>query len=455
MNLWQRLGVFLKMAPPAAHTVGSYRMGRPLDKEWDSARAVKEGYKVNEVVHACVTRRAQAVASVPWYVEAPADDYEWERIPNHPLEQLLDYPNPNMSRQDLFSRLVMHLDLGGNGLWQVVNATSLRGPMGSVPVELWPVDPSPVKPIPDQARFISGYEYWRDGDRKLIDAAQVVHFMLADPANPYWGTSPLQALAKAVDTQVAAMSWNLQALFNRAVPDGMISFDRPLNREEWEQAREEVRKEIAGEGNARRMLILGSGAKYEMVSWKPTEMDFIASLKHYREAIASAYGVPLPMISIYEDATLANLEGSRRIFWEDTVISVLDAIKATLNRTLVPRFAERGQLRLCYDVSAVPALREDFGAKVQQLKDMVGCGVPLNAALKRLEMDVEDVEGGDVGLVPATWIPLPMVVEMAEQSARMTDATIENTEASTETTLKPVPPAKDPNTQPKPTPRAA
>jgi hypothetical protein len=86
---------------------------------------------------------------------------------------------------------------------------------------------------------------------------------------------------------------------------------------------------------------------------------------------------------------------------------------------------------------------------------MVGCGVPLNAALKRLEMDVEDVEGGDVGLVPATWIPLPMVVEMAEQSARMTDATIENTEASTETTLKPVPPAKDPNTQPKPTPRAA
>jgi hypothetical protein len=121
----------------------------------------------------------------------------------------------------------------------------------------------------------------------------------------------------------------------------------------------------------------------------------------------------------------------------------------------VPRFAERGTIRLCYDVSAVPALREDFGGKVEQLKSMVGVGVPLNVALKRLEMDIEDVEGGDVGMVPATWIPLPMAAELAEQQMRQGEADIEATEAGTETTLKPVPPAKDPNKQPKPTPRAA
>jgi HK97 family phage portal protein len=455
MNPLAWLGRLFKTAPPAAHTVGNWRMGRPLDKEWDSARAVKEGFKVNEVVFACVRRRAQAIASVPWYVEQRADDYEWERVPEHPIEQLLEYPNPNMSRIDLFDRLIHHLDLAGNGLWQTVDATSLRGPMGKVPVELWPVDPGPIKAIPDQSRFIAGYEYWRDGERKYIDAAKILHFMYSDPANPYWGTSPLQALAKAVDTQVAAMSWNLQALFNRAVPDGLMSFDRPLNREEWEQAQNEIRLSLSGEQNARRMLVLGSGAKYEMLSWTPTELDFIASLKHYREAIASAYGVPLPMISVYEDTTLANLEASRQLFWEDTVIPMLDAIKATLNRVLVPRFAERGTIRLCYDVSAVPALREDFGGKVEQLKSMVGVGVPLNVALKRLEMDIEDVEGGDVGMVPATWIPLPMAAELAEQQMRQGEADIEATEAGTETTLKPVPPAKDPNKQPKPTPRAA
>jgi HK97 family phage portal protein len=458
MNPLAWLGRLFKTAPPAAHTVGSWRMGRPLDKEWDSARAVKEGFKVNEVVYACVKRRANAVASVPWYVEERKDDYEWERVPGHPIEQLLDYPNPSMSRQDLFDRLVHHLDLAGNALWQTVDATSLRGPMGKVPVELWPVDPGPIKPVPDQKRFISEYEYYRDGDRKVIDASQVIHFMIADPSNPYWGTAPLMALAKAVDTQVAAMSWNLQALFNRAVPDGLMSFDRPLNREEWEQAQNEIRRSLSGDQNARRMLVLGSGAKYEMLSWTPTELDFIASLKHYREAIASAYGVPLPMISIYEDATLANLEGSRRIFWEDTVINVLEGISSTLNRVLVPRFAERGQIRLCYDVSAVPALREDFGAKCDQYVKLVEYGVSPNAARKRLEMDLEDEEGGDVALIPATMIPLTMVVESAEQQLRMGEATIENTEASTETTLKPVPPAKDPNKQPaqsKPTPRAA
>ena len=133
-----------------------------------------------------------------------------------------------------------------------------------------------------------------------------------------------------------------------------------------------------------------------MVSWKPTDMDFINSLKHQRESIASAYGVPLPMLGIYEDATLANLEGSRRLFWEDTILPLLEAIRATINRVLVPRFGNRGELRVSYDTSGVPALRQDFGAKCEQYARLVEAGVSPNAARKRLEMDLEDEPGGDI-----------------------------------------------------------
>jgi hypothetical protein len=59
------------------------------------------------------------------------------------------------------------------------------------------------------------------------------------------------------------------------------------------------------------------------------------------------------------------------------------------------------------------------------------------------------VDGGDIGYIDATKIPLNLAAELAEQQQRMGEATIENTEANTETTLKPVPPAKDPN-KPKP-----
>ncbi len=400
-----------------AQLLPAWRSDRPLEKEWDSAKAVREGFKASETAFACTTRLAQSVASVPWYVEERQGDGEWERASGHPLEELLANPNPYMSGQDLFERLMQHLGLAGNGLWTIITVSSRRG--GPTPVELWPVDPAGLKPIPSRANFISGYEYQRDGEKVVIPADKVVHFLLSDPANPYWGMSPLQAVARAVDTQVAAMRWNLFAFDNRAIPDGMLTFDQPMSREEWEQARTEVHNELSGPSNARRMLVLGGGAKFEMVSWKPSEMDFIASLKHYRESIASAYGVPLPMLGIYEDATLANLEGSRRLFWEDTILPLLEAIRSTLNRVLVPMFGTRAKLRVCYDTSSVPALRQDFGAKVDQYAKLVEAGVSPNAARKRLEMDLEDEPGGDVPFVRATLVPMPLVAEIAEQERRM------------------------------------
>ena len=163
-------------------------------------------------------------------------DGEWERELGHPLEELLANPNPYMSGQDLFERLIQHLGLAGNGLWTMITVTSLRG--GTTPVELWPIDPGPIKPIPSRAEFISGYEYQRNGERVVIPAEQVIHFALSDPGNPYWGMSPLQAVARQVDTEVAAMRWNLFAFDNRAIPDGMLTFDHPLNREDWESARD-------------------------------------------------------------------------------------------------------------------------------------------------------------------------------------------------------------------------
>jgi HK97 family phage portal protein len=442
MNVWQRLAVAVrafKAAPTTAQTLPHWQHGRPMDKEWDSRHAIREGFKASTWVYTAVQSRADAVASLPWRVltrKKPSDD--WEPEPGHPLETLLEYPNPNMSRQDLIERTCQHMDLGGNALWTIVYGTSLRR-ASKVPLEFWPIDPGGLKPIPDKQKFIRAYEYWRDGERFEIPADEAIHFMYNDPANPYWGMSPLQAMARVVDTDVAAVLWNKGTFDSRAIPETVFSVDRQLSREEFEQAREELRQNYTG---SRQPWVVSNGASVDLLSWKPTEMDFIESRRFTLQEILSGYRVPPPVVGIYEDATLANLEVSFRAFWTKTIIPIADNLKGCYNRVLVPFFGNRETLMVDYDTSGVSELRDDMDAKSTVYERFVKNGVPPNVAAEMLDMDIEPIEGGDVGYLPATMTPMHMLAEVAEQSLRMGEATIENTEASTETTLKP---PKDPN----------
>lgn len=436
----------IKAAPTTAQLLAPWQTGRPMDKEWDSDRAIKEGFKINPWVYVCVQTRAESCASLPWRVmtRQRAGD-EWEPEPGHPLETLIEYPNAKMTRQDLIETLVQHLDLAGNGLWSMISATSLRQG-GKFPVEFWPINPGPIKPIRDRVKFISGYEYWSDGQRHVIPAEEVIHFKYTDPANPYWGMGRLQAGASVVDQDVAASNWNKVSYQTRAIPDMVFTFERELDQEAWEQAREEIRKNYVG---SRQPWVMGNKASVEMLSWNATEMDFIETRKMTRQEICALFKVSLVVLGLGEDATLANAAEYHKAYWKQGVIPTMDGIKGVLNRVLVPFFGQRETLMLDYDTSAVTELRPDMKAKGEVLKLLTECGVPLNVAVEMLDLDMQPVDGGDIGLVAATKIPLGSVVELAEQQVRMGDATIENTEASTETTLKPVPPAKDPN-KPKP-----
>lgn len=394
-----------------AQLLPTWRNNQPAFKDWDADKAIKDGFRANEVVYRCVTIRAKAIASLPWYVERRTADGEWERVPNHPIEQLLERPNPFMSRQTIFTRLVQHRDLDGNGLWTKVTTDSSRGR----PVELWPIQTRPLRPIPTRSMFIRAYEY-NDGELREIDARTVIHFMEPDPLDPYWGMPPLRAVSRSVDTMVEAVRWNKVTLSNRAIPELAFHTDQPLNQQEWEDARHEIAANYAGADNARMPIVTGGGMEATIINWKPAEMDFIDSLHHYREAIANTYGVPLPVLGVMRDATLANLGESRKQMWEDTIIPLADDIKGDLNLQLLPAFeADLDKHRICYDTSGVPVLREDFGAKTEQFERLVKNGVPVNAALKRLEMDIEDVDGGDDGFIPATMVPLADAGKLANE----------------------------------------
>src|SRR5580765_2317656 len=84
---------------------------------------VIEGFLKNSAVAACVSALVFAFPEPPLVVSNAAD----EDLPNHPLQQLLNRPNPQSGQAELMQIIANYLALGGN-----CYVYKVRGGSGSV-----------------------------------------------------------------------------------------------------------------------------------------------------------------------------------------------------------------------------------------------------------------------------------------------------------------------------------
>lgn len=370
--------------------------GRPIYKDWDTGKGIRDAFKASHWVYACVRVLMRTISSVPWYVEVRQKG-EWKRAEGHELELLMARPNPFMSGQDLIERTVAHLYLGGNGLWRMI------GPDGRPPKELWPYHPDTIKPVPDAIDFIRHYETKVGNKKDKVPANEVIHMMFANPDNVFWGMSPIQALATTIDTEVEARNWNKVSLQNRCEPSGVYQADAPLTMDQWTNVRKQLLESHMGSDNARNPMVLG-GVKWEKVSMTPIEMDFLESRKFSVVEICAGIGVPPPLVQYYEDATLANIDTAKRILWEETNIPTLTDIEGALNLGLAVKWGP--DVRIRYDLSKVGALNQLYGEKVNQAERLQRMGYTLNQVNERLQMGFDNVPWGDRPMLPVSMMPI-------------------------------------------------
>lgn len=386
--------------------------GHKIRVDWNFKQACQEGFEASTWVYACVTTWMSQVASVPWIVrEKSSVDGEWTPVPDCDLAQFMDRPNPFMSWSDLTERLTGDLLIGGNCVWKKVYAGS-PGSSRYKLMELWPYDQDRIKPVPKREDFIAEYLVSKEGQEQPVAAKEVVHFMLPDPSDIFWGISPLKAVAKVLDADSSMLEWWINAVQSGCRKDGILSFKHDLTKEQYDLAVDRVRQQILIANGSRFPIIMGHEAQYTPYDMSPAELDWMQSRKMTREEIAAAFHVPPPLIGILDHSTYNNLTTARRIFWVDAVIPFLERIKSTLNRCLLPDFykgADLKKYRIDFDISKVEALADDFSKKLEQAQILIGMGIPLNVINRRLELDIPDVEGGDVGYILENYVPLDMV----------------------------------------------
>jgi phage portal protein BeeE len=195
--------------------------------------------------------------------------------------------------------------------------------------------------------------------------------------------------------------WQLNSMHNRGISDYAIIIDPDTSPEQIERLKELHKEKQAGATNARQPFLTTRDIK--TLNQTAVEMDFTASRAKVWAEICSAMGVPQPMVGLLEDATLANIETARRIFWIDTITPLLRMMKSQLDRQLAQQFGPEWCIE--YDISDIEALREDYGSKLDEAAKLFAMGVPFNVINEKLKLGIDDIEGGSIGYLSAGLLP--------------------------------------------------
>ena len=359
------------------------KTGAPVYNNWTVRKAVKDGYKANSWVYRAVTLITKSAASVEWGVVndegEPTDHY---------LAKVLEHPNKSVSRQDVFELLISWLELTGNSYLKTVKA-------GQQTTEIWPVSPDRLRPVltKDVSEWIAGYAL----DEKTsveFETDEIIHFMYFDPANPYIGIGPLQAVAKTVDIDVEQLNWNKSAMQNRGVLDGVFSFKREFQSQaDSDAVSDKLNEKYSGSGNARKLGVVGSEAKYIRTALTPVQMDFLESRKFNRDEIFIIFGVPPQYAGTQESSTYNNYQTSELIFWFQKIIPLLNDLKDTLNFFF---YDELGGNKISYNLNKVPAIRRAMMERSKTAKTLFEMGVPFSQLNQVFEFGIEEYEGWDI-----------------------------------------------------------
>lgn len=389
----------------------------PGDPAWTPQRfdaLAKEGYAQNVWVYKCVDMIAKAVAGVPWLVFKVNRLGDRREItdPNHPLVKLLRRPNPRQGQARFFTEVTSYLLLAGNSYIVAV------GPESGPPKELWVQRPDRMRPIPGTDRMVRSYEYEVGGRKKEFDADDVLHLTLFNPVEDFYGLAPTTVAARSIDMDNAADAWNTALLQNRARPDGALVVEGTLHPDVRDELERQIREKFAGKHNAGRPLLLSGGMKWQQIGFSPADMDWTKLKSITRLQICTAFGVPPELLGDHEHATYSNYQEARKGFYHETVLPLLDYLRDELNAWLVPRFGNN--LVIDYDADAIEAIQEDRKQVWDMAMNAVDKGVlTINEA--RFMMGHEDVDGGDVRLMPVNKIPVGPDAEEEEEPGNVGD----------------------------------
>ena len=281
-NIRKAFGLQGREKKQSGSVMGYFGVGSG-DRSYKYQDLAKEGYKQNATVFRCVNEIAKGASAVPFMIKSGDTVLE-----DHPLNAILDRPNPQQSNSEFFNSLFGYLMLSGNAYVKKV------GPDNQPPRELHLLRPDRITIKGGKHYIPEAYQYIINGrveERYDVDQengfSEVKHVKLWNPLDDFYGLSPLEAAAVEIDQHNLASKHNVNLLNNGARPSGAVifkpkddqGFSVNLTDTQRQQLITDLNNRFSGTSNAGRPLLLEGDFDWKEMGLSPKDMDFL-NLKH-------------------------------------------------------------------------------------------------------------------------------------------------------------------------------
>lgn len=356
-----------------------------------------------DTVFACVSRRSEAVSSLPLrlYAASRAADRKPQKsgltirtkstpgrqeVSDHPLLELLDSPNPEMSRKDLVKCTVVSLDLTGNAFWRIQRWDSQEG---AYPAYLWPLNAQYVEAVVDYGRIV-GWKYNLTSPPGYYCCDDVIHFKYTDPSNMYGlGYGPTRAAYERILLVKNEQAYLASLYKNQSRFDSLIKV-QDGSKDECERLQKQIEQRFRAGGMGGPWVVPGGAASGDSIdvtplSWSPRDVLGTELYKWNNLKILNCFAIH-PSLFDSESSNRSTSYEARHDFQLNAVLPIARVIEEKINHVLSPQYDDR--LMLEFDTP----VEEDAELVTKQRLDYV------NSQIKTI-----NEARAELGLPPVSW----------------------------------------------------
>lgn len=331
---------------PVSYTANGQTFGQRLFNSKSDAATQMAAMGSVGTLFAIVNRTSNATSQITWRLyRKQTDGRRVTPIPGsgnqnrievtkHAALDLWNNPNKFMTQDVFVETCQQHIDLVGE-----TTIVIGRSPMSDLPLEMWPVRPDRMEPVPHPTEFLAGWIYTGpNGEKVPLGVDDVLHIKMPNPLDPYRGLGPVQALMTDLDSARYSAEWNRNFFRNSAEPAGVIEFTDSLTDKEFADFQKRWREAHQGVSNAHRVAILELGMTWKATAFTPRDMQFTELRNVSRELIREGYGMHAHMLGLSQDVNKANAEAGEVLFARWLVFPRAQRWKTMLNSRLLPMY---------------------------------------------------------------------------------------------------------------------
>lgn len=282
-------------------------------------------------------------------------------VVRHQALRLWNRPNDFMTGEQFREIGWQFMELVGEWYW-VLN----RGPSGTgIPIEMWPVRPDRMEPVPHSEKFLAGWVYTGpSGESVPLEVSEVIQIKYPNPLDPYRGLSAVQSVLSDIDAAKYTSEWTRNFFLNSAQPGGVVTFAKRLTDDEFNEFTARWREQHQGIARGHRVGVLEQGATWTPNNWTIKDLDLGTVRTNISDMIRQAYRIHQAMLGNSEDVNRANAETAEEVHvaWQE--IPRLNRERGVLNSSYLEMFDAQDEVEFDYENPA-PASANDVMEELQ------------------------------------------------------------------------------------------